>query len=140
MKRKGYEKAIGALGEDAAERFLKKRGWRILARNYVAHGGELDIVGWRLGTLAFFEVKTRTGGLFGRPADAVDKTKTERIKRAEREFLAANTAHGKIPVFYPLGITVLRRPVKRRIDVLEVFVENGEVARINQIKNMEGRL
>ena len=65
-------KEIGAIGEEAAERFLKKRGWRILSRNFLVRGGEIDIIAFRFGVLAFFEVKSRTNEDFGTPASAVD--------------------------------------------------------------------
>ena len=35
---------LGASGEARAERFLRARGWRILARNLRASGVEMDLV------------------------------------------------------------------------------------------------
>ena len=37
-------KQIGDFGEDIAEKHLKKRFWRIISRNFKAHGGEIDII------------------------------------------------------------------------------------------------
>lgn len=49
----------GRRGEQAAHRYLLRRGWRPVARNWSGAGGELDIVMMRRGILAIVEVKTR---------------------------------------------------------------------------------
>jgi putative endonuclease len=51
---------LGRAGERAAERWLIRRGWRILATGWRGAGGEIDIVAERRGILAACEVKTRT--------------------------------------------------------------------------------
>lgn len=129
---------IGALGEDIAERYLKKRGYKILSRNYSCRGGEIDIICFRFGKLVFVEVKARSNDLFGRPLDAVDAEKIKRIKKAARDFSINHVRNGKISVFYPLGIELKRRINKKRIDVIEVFLSEGN--RINHIKDWEKRL
>ncbi|PIQ68988.1 MAG: hypothetical protein COV91_01170 [Candidatus Taylorbacteria bacterium CG11_big_fil_rev_8_21_14_0_20_46_11] len=54
----GKTQKIGSLGEKIAEKFLVKRGYRILHRNYSRPWGELDIVAKKKGTVHFVEVKT----------------------------------------------------------------------------------
>lgn len=63
----------GRVGEEAAARYLSESGWRILARNYSGPRGELDLVAWDGECMAFVEVKARSLGSWGRPADAVDR-------------------------------------------------------------------
>lgn len=53
----GQTQKVGSLGEELAERFLVKRGFRILHRNYWRPWGELDIVAERKNKLHFIEVK-----------------------------------------------------------------------------------
>lgn len=134
-------KQIGTYGEDIAEKYLKKRFWRILSRNYLARGGEIDIIGYRFGVLTYFEVKTRSNDLYGRPSDAVDSEKIANIHTAARDFLNTYRRGGKIPVFYPFGIELRRRIYKQRIDVIEIYLSSdGEVNKINHIKDWEKKL
>ena len=134
---KTYRKTIGDYGEDIAEKYLKKHGYRILSRNFSARGGEIDIIGFRHGTLVCFEVKTRSNNSYGRPAEAVDDLKIARINKALREFLNMYEDFGKIPVFYPLGITKKRRIRKKRIDVIEIYISDNSYE-INHIKDFNG--
>ena len=130
--------AIGGIGEDLAEAHLRNKGWRVLARNYRVRGGELDIVGFRSGVLAFFEVKTRTTSTFGTPAEAVDVEKIAHMRRAINEFRRAHLRNGKIPVFYPARVTLRRRVRELRIDVIEVYLSrDGKAEKINHIEGIE---
>ncbi|MBQ3230245.1 MAG: YraN family protein [Clostridia bacterium] len=134
-------KGIGNIGEHIAEQYLRKKGWRIIARNYAANGGEIDVVGYRFGTLVYFEVKARTGEQFGKPADAVDTAKLSRIKNASLALKAAHSKNGKIPVFYPFGIKLMRTFRRERIDVIEIYLTRDmKVRGMNHIKDMENQL
>lgn len=131
-------KHIGNVGEDIAEKYLKRRLWHILSRNYTARGGEIDIIAYRLGVLAFFEVKARSTDEFGKPRDAVDAEKISRIKTAVRNFNSVYRAGNKIPVFYPFGIKKLCSIGKQRIDVIEIyFTHDYKTHKINHIKDWE---
>lgn len=50
---------LGKAGEDRAVVYLKKRGYRILERNFRNKLGEIDIVGLESGVICFVEVRTR---------------------------------------------------------------------------------
>lgn len=82
----------GKTGERLAARYLKRHGYRILERNYRAHRHEIDLIARekRTGTVAFVEVKTRTPGSFGRPADAVDANKRRFLRLAAETWLTEN--------------------------------------------------
>ncbi len=55
---KARNKEIGKIGEDIAETYLKKKGFKILSRNYLKKWGEIDIVTHRTSKIHFVEVKT----------------------------------------------------------------------------------
>jgi putative endonuclease len=74
-------KALGNTGEGLAVAWYEARGYEVLARNWSCRDGELDIV-LRLGRLhVFCEVKARTSGAFGLPAEAVGPRKQARVRR-----------------------------------------------------------
>ena len=80
-------KELGKKGEEIAIHFLKKKGYRILERNYVCKMGEMDIIAREKDTLAFIEVKTRTSTIFGPPQLAVNLTKQMQLSKVALYFL-----------------------------------------------------
>lgn len=81
--------AIGRAGEEAAARFLIARGYRIVEQNVRFRSGEIDIVARDGATLVFIEVKTRRSSQFGTPAEAVNRTKQQRLIRLAELYLAS---------------------------------------------------
>ena len=77
-------------GEALAGKLLKKRGYKILKRNYVSKYGEIDIVAYDKGTISFVEVKTRQSENYGPPELAVTKEKRKRIIRTALNYLVVN--------------------------------------------------
>ena len=75
-------RAYGSAGEDAACAYLTQHGWTILDRNVRRGRGEIDVIARRRGTVAFVEVKRRSGLNYGRPAEAVNREKQMRIAHA----------------------------------------------------------
>jgi len=81
---------IGEIGEAAAVKYLKRKGYKIVKRNHRTRYGEIDIVCEIKGsepTLVFVEVKTKTGDRFGEPWEMVDKRKVGQIKRIATMYL-----------------------------------------------------
>jgi putative endonuclease len=82
---------VGVRGETFAYWYLRRHGYTIIARNYMAPGvkGEIDLVGYDGSVLAFVEVKTRAGQrAYGLPEDAVTPDKRRNLSRMARQFLA----------------------------------------------------
>jgi putative endonuclease len=81
--------ASGRRGEDLAHRFLQRRGFSIVARNYRGRNGgvEVDLIGWDGPSLVFVEVKSRSSDDFGQPDEAVDREKQVRLIRAAGEYI-----------------------------------------------------
>jgi putative endonuclease len=77
---------LGRRGERAAEKHLRRMGYRIVARNFRAAGAEIDLVAIDGGTLVFVEVKTRRSRAAGTPEEAVDERKQGRMRRAAEVF------------------------------------------------------
>jgi len=83
------KKELGKKGEDLAVRFLKKKGYQIIDRNYACKMGEMDIIAKEKDTLVFVEVKTRTSTTFGPPQLAVNPTKQMQLSKVALSFLKA---------------------------------------------------
>ena len=88
----------GAFAEQQAARYLTIKGYKIVARNFRATGGEIDIVAQQRNTLVFVEVKQRASQAFGGPLAAVTKTKQKRISCASIQFIKthANLKYNEI--------------------------------------------
>lgn len=96
-------KALGDLGEEAVAQHLKKKGYRIIARNWHCRFGELDLVvaktsgifKQKLEELIFIEVKSGfAGGQIG-PEQNIRHHKKQRMQRAINVFVSQN--QDKIP-------------------------------------------
>ena len=53
-------KETGRRGEEAAWRYLRRHGYRLVTTNYACRGGEIDIIAKDKGTLVFVEVRSRS--------------------------------------------------------------------------------
>lgn len=106
------KRKIGNVGERAAAKLLKKSGYKILERNYVALGYEIDIIATDREHTVFCEVKTRTLGKENpkesRPASSVTPDKQRKIISAAKYY---NTAKN-------LGR-------KMRFDIIEIIVDDS---------------
>jgi len=79
--------AFGALGERIAERWLRGRGWTVLARRFRSGHRDLDLVVRRGSQVAFVEVKARRDRRFGDPAAAVGWRKRRELTRSAQVWI-----------------------------------------------------
>jgi putative endonuclease len=86
--RKRSSKSKGSEGEEIAAHFLEKLGYTILEKNYRTKFGEIDLIGKDGDTIAFIEVKLRSGKKYGAPSEAVDHKKRTQIGRLALYFLS----------------------------------------------------
>lgn len=84
------KQALGRWGESVAAEYLKNRGYEILARNVRTPYGELDLVTRKLGVMVFVEVKTRSGGAYGVPEEAVTAVKQAHLRDSAQHYLQCN--------------------------------------------------
>ena len=81
---------LGRFGEERAVAWIETRGFRVLERNWRCARGEIDIVAWDSCTLAFIEVKPRSGAATGHPFEAITAAKLTRMRRLVPEWFDAN--------------------------------------------------
>ncbi len=80
-KEKKTAVSIGVLGEEAAALALRKKGYKIIERNYRSKMGEIDIIAKDGQYTCFVEVRLRKNNSFGSPADSINEGKRQRIIR-----------------------------------------------------------
>jgi putative endonuclease len=79
----------GSSAEDTAADYLVAQGYRIVARNYQAREGEIDIIAEDpAGCLVFAEVKSSWGPRFGHPFHRITRAKQRVIAQVARRYLA----------------------------------------------------
>lgn len=78
---------IGRQGEDLAVKYLRKKGYGILARNWIFQKKELDIVAQDGDKLVVVEVKSRSTDYFEHPTDAIDLRKIRSIVQATQAYV-----------------------------------------------------
>lgn len=80
---------LGLKGEEAAKRYLRKKGFKILDTNYQCRFGEIDIIAQKKETIVFCEVKTRSEGMLATPQESVDYFKQQKIIKTAQIWLQA---------------------------------------------------
>jgi putative endonuclease len=94
--RQPHTRAKGRVAEEQAVRWLRKRGYRIVARNVTHAGAELDVVATDGEVLCFVEIKARAGRGFGGAVAAVDRKKRMRLEKGARAYLAKRPWDGPV--------------------------------------------
>ena len=83
----GYNQILGKWGEELAIDYMISQGYEIVASNYRAKCGEVDIVAAQGDTIVFCEVKTRTSLRYGTPASSITREKRNHIMGVAQSFL-----------------------------------------------------
>ena len=126
-------KIIGDLGEKIAERYLKRKGYEMLDKNYSfrisgnPQKGEIDIIAKKSGAIIFIEVKTssqKNGEQLSPflPEDRVDFSKQRKLIKAAESWLMKN----KIPL-----------DSRWQIDIIAIIIDfNNKKAKVRHLKNV----
>jgi len=111
----------GNKGEDLAVQFLRKKGYKIIDRNFSIRGGEIDIIALDGQTLVFIEVKARSSKQFGSPLEAITPRKMSSLIKTAYFYKSKNP----------------RLPESLRIDAVAITLdEKNEPNSIELIKNL----
>lgn len=119
------ERLLGNFGEKAACKYLRRHGYKIIKKNFVADNNEIDIIAQSKDTLSFIEVKTRNADAHfsdePRPASAVDRKKQQKIIKAARIYLAFNPSDKR-----------------KQFDIIEVITkQKGQKYSLAEIKHLK---
>lgn len=108
---------FGDAGERLAARFLKRQGYRIVARQWRCRSGEIDLIARIGSTIVFVEVKTRRPDPGSRPEEAVGFLKQRQLTRAGYEWMKRFGCDG----------------YSYRFDVIAIVMADGEEPEIKHI-------
>lgn len=111
---------IGKIGEGIACGYLRRRGYKILERNYKTKIGEIDIVARDGNVLVFVEVKTRASDLYGTPEEAINARKMRKLTQLAELYMNRKGLY----------------QTKARFDVVGIIIDGGNGSKtIRLIKN-----
>lgn len=109
---------LGNRGEAEVAKYLRKKGYLLLASQWRCRFGELDLVAKdRTGQICFVEVKLRGENTIALPREFVDGRKQGRLRAAAAAYLSQHELD-----------------VPARFDVAEVYLKNGTF-RVEYLEN-----
>ena len=114
----GITQIHGRLGENAACKLLKQKGYTILERNFRKRCGEIDIIAQQGDTISFVEVKTRNSTAYGQASEAVTYQKQKRLIRTAELYIMEKGLDAAFS-----------------FDIVEVYHTGRKVTAINHIEN-----
>ena len=114
------KRAIGNFGEEKAVQYLRRKGYRILGRNFSCRMGEIDIIAQRGNYVAFVEVKLRKNADFAFAREFVTVSKQRRIISAAMIWLRMKNSQ-----------------LQPRFDVIEIYAPDGEKSKAITINHIE---
>lgn len=123
---------LGQRGERAAARFLRRRGYHVVARGERDRIGELDLVAVDGRTVVFVEVKTRRSHDAGHPAEAVDEAKQRQLTRLALAYLKR---HGLLEYASRFDVVAVTWPNKVRRPQIQHFQDAFEAHGEGQMFN-----
>ena len=118
--------AAGRRGEGHALAYLESKGYRLVARNFRDHRGELDlIVDAPDGTLVFVEVKSNRVDSAGRPLERVDGRKVRRLQRLAQRYCALRGQEHRDMRFDVVGVELPAEGAARIEHIEAAFLPDG---------------
>jgi putative endonuclease len=112
------KQSLGQFGEDYATQLLRRKGYRLVTRNFRCKLGEIDIVAVKDDYLAFIEVKTRYSVKYGSPIESITPYKLNHIKKSAQYF---SLIHPELPK-------------KLKIEIIALELDDGKVSSEKIIK------
>jgi len=116
----------GPEGEAIAAAFLKKRGYKIVEKNFKCSIGEIDLIAWEGETLVFIEVKARSSAKFGGPEAAVTSKKQEKINRVALAYIQKEKLFNALCRFDVVGI--VKDEAGEKVTLFQNAFEGGSSA------------
>lgn len=114
----GFKKQQGKYGEELAAKFLTGLDYKVIERNYLIRGGEIDIVALDGETTVIVEVKLRGSGEFGSAVESITTSKLRSLVKTTKFYALEKNIRGGL-----------------RIDLIAIDFVSGET-KIEHIQNI----
>lgn len=108
----------GRKGEAFVAKLLKRKGFRILEKNYHSRFGEIDIIAENRQYIVFVEVKTREKKGMVAPFEAITPSKRRKLILTAKQYLAEHSTN-----------------LQPRFDAAAVYTENGKIVEEEYLEN-----
>lgn len=96
IKKLSPSQKTGQHFEQFAENYLKKKGLKLVTRNYSCRFGEIDLIMRDGASLVFIEVRYRNNPLFGTALDSITPTKQKKIIKTAQHYLQTHDWTNKL--------------------------------------------
>jgi putative endonuclease len=103
-------KQLGNQGEALAYDFLRQKGYKLVQRNFSCKTGEIDLIMQKGQELVFVEVRSKCSSRYGQPAETVNRSKQEKLRKTAQAYLYR---HPELAQYYC------------RFDVIAILWEKG---------------
>lgn len=90
MNNKDTTVSKGKRAEDLAAQLLEKKGLKVLVRNYLCRGGEIDLICCDREQLIFVEVRMRSSARYGGAGESINIGKQKKIIHAAQHYLLSH--------------------------------------------------
>lgn len=119
---------LGRYGEELARKFLEKKGFKLIEKNFkTPRWGEIDLVMKDGETLVFVEVKSKSkpgAALYGGPLSTINFYKMRALKRASQFYVSSKKLQGK----------------PARLDAVSVILDEAGKAEIEYFPHISGNV
>lgn len=116
-------KEKGSFGEKLAVQFLKKKGYKILEKNFTTDIGEIDIIAVDGSQVVFVEVKTRLDDRMGLPAEAVEYRKQSKISKVASQYIKKHQLYSISSRFDVVDIQLSDNKITHYEDAFDSYIK-----------------
>lgn len=116
MTADNYRARFGRMAEDLALRYLQKHDMTLLERNFRSRFGEIDLIMQENNTIIFVEVRARKNTAFLHPAETIDFSKRNKIRRTSQVFMQKTPARDQFDWRFDVITLTGRRENEMKIE------------------------
>jgi putative endonuclease len=113
--------SLGRQSEEIAACFLRKKGMKILERNFSCNVGELDIIAKDKDAFVFIEVRSARGSFFHNPLDSLTKVKIRRLRILGQVWLKKHRVNDAYLRFDVIGIVYKQKEIDTITHIQDAF-------------------